>query len=170
MTPNSSLAKSLPCQVCTLLLSSDPKSPSHFLPPIPITLSRLACPRSLAAWGGVGRGTKEWVLSPALPLPWAPGAKGFLVSSLEQGTKPSPAWPHSGHSWECVSLETGWLGVGWGACAISVCLECVYVSPDVFVTLGLCISVFVSFFVFMDQSVQVEGRSKLRTDGTPMCQ
>lgn len=61
------------------------------------------------------------------------------------------------------------VGVGQGACAISVCLDCVYVSPDVFVTLGLCISVFVSFLVFMDQSVQVVGRSKLRTDSTPMC-
>lgn len=61
------------------------------------------------------------------------------------------------------------VGVGLGVCAIFVCLECVYVSPDVFVTLGLGISVFVSFLVFMDQSVQVVDRSKLRTDGTPVC-
>ena len=32
-------------------------------------------------------------------------------------------------------------------------------------TLGLCIFVFVSFLVFMDQSVQVGGRGELRTDG-----
>lgn len=33
-------------------------------------------------------------------------------------------------------------------------------------TLGLCISMFVSFLVFMDQNVQVGGRGELRTDGT----
>lgn len=33
-------------------------------------------------------------------------------------------------------------------------------------TLGVCISVFVSFPVFIDQGVQVGGRSELRTDGT----
>lgn len=35
-------------------------------------------------------------------------------------------------------------------------------------TLDLRISVFVSFFVFMDQCVQVGGRGELRTDGTKM--
>lgn len=134
VTPNSCPGKSPPCQLCTLPLSPDPKPPSLLLPSTPIAaLSRLACLRSLAAWGGVGRGTKERVFfSPALPLPWAPGAEGFLVSSLEQGTKPSPAWPHSGHSWERVSLETGWLG---GACAISMCL----CNWSVFMYLRMCL-------------------------------
>lgn len=113
-------------------LSQKPTLPNMYSPtlltlnslclPLPSAFqSGLACLRSLAARGGVGGSTKDWVFfSPAAPLSWAPGAEGFLVSSLEQGTKPSPAWPHSGHSWDCVSLETGWLR---GAHAISVCLH-----------------------------------------------
>lgn len=84
--------------------------------------------------------------------PWLPGAEGFLVSSLKQGTKPSPAWPQSGHSWECVSLDTGWCG---GACAISVFMYlriCLCLWAYVFWCL------FVAFLVFTDQCIQMGGR------------
>lgn len=97
------------------------------------------------AWQGRQRHKGMGVLPHPHP-PWFPGAEGFLVSSLEQGTKPSPAWPQSGHSWECVSLDTGWCG---GACAISVCLCNWTLFTNLRICLclrGLCILVFICVF------------------------
>lgn len=140
---------------------SDPTFPrpeAHLAKYVPsyslLTLNSLCHPQtSLLVWarlflkpGRVGRGTKEWVFFLTPTPPWLPGAEGFLVSSLEQGTKSSPAWPQSGHSWECVSLDTGWCG---GACAISVCLcnWTLFMYLRICLCLqGLCILVFICVF------------------------
>lgn len=134
VTPNSSLAKSLPCQVCTLLLSSDPKAPSLFLPPIPITfLSRLACPRSLAAWEGVGRGTKEWVFfSQRSP---SPRLQELRVSLSHLWSKaPSPALP--GPTPDILGSAFPWKLGGWGWGRVHVLSLCVW---SVFMYLRMCL-------------------------------
>ena len=105
--------------------------------------------------------------SPALPLPWAPGAEGFLVSSLEQGPKPSPAWPHSGHSWECVSLETGWLRVQVLPLCVCVTALCLCVSGCVcdsgLVYLRVCV-----FPCVYGSQCPSRGQGELRAGGTKL--
>lgn len=138
------------CQVCGLLHSSDPKLPS----PSPPHPSLLVWARLFQKLGRVGGGTKGWVFFLAPTPPWVLGAESFLVSSLEQGTKPSPAWPQSGHSWECVSLDTGWCGgdvLSVCVCVTGLCL-CVsgYVCVSGFVCFGvyLCLSLCLQTCVF----------------------
>lgn len=114
-----------PVAQVTLTLPQPEAHLSSMYPPILLTLNPLPFPASHpiacfvqaslslkpAAWGGVGRGTKEClgVLLPAL-APWAPRAEGFLVL-LEQGTVPSPAWPHSDILGSAFPWKLGGLGV-----------------------------------------------------------
>lgn len=164
MTPNSSVAKSLPCQLYTLPLSSDP-NPLPFCSPHPYSLLVQAClSQELGSRRRGGRGTKEWVFFSPAPPPRAPGAEGFLVSSLEQGTQPALPGPTP----DILGSAFPWKLGGSGVDMFSVCL-CnwgVFMYLRMFVALGLCSSVFVSFLVFIDEGAQVGSRSELGTDGT----
>lgn len=89
---------------------------------------------------------------PPAPPPRAPGAEGFLVSSLEQGTQPALPGPTPDILGSAFPWKLGSSGVDM----FSVCL-CnwgVFMFLRMFVALGLCSSVFVSFLVFIDEGVQ----------------
>jgi hypothetical protein len=101
------------------------------------------------AWQGRRRHKGMGVLPSPHPSPWVLGAESFLVSSLEQGTKPSPAWPQSGHSWECVSLDTGWCGGDVLSLCVCVTRLCLCVSGYV------CVSGLVCFGVYLCLSLCV---------------
>lgn len=134
-------------------------------PPSPAFLSGLASFRSLA---GVGGGTKEWVFFLALPLPWVPEAESFLVPSLEQGTKPSPAWPQSGHSWECVSVETGWCGGALLSPGVWLSGLCLCVSGYVCVSGLECFVVCLCLSLCLQMGAFKWVVGELRTDGMKM--
>lgn len=140
------------CQVCTLLHSSDPRLLLPSYPPP----SLLVWARLFQKLGRVGEGTKGWVFFLAPTPPWVLGAESFLVSSLERGTKPSPAWPQSGHSWECVSLVTGWCGgdvLSLCVCVTGLCLCCLQICLCLWACVFWCL--FVPFLVFTDLCMQM---------------